>query len=134
MDVLIAGDVETVQRLTLSFLLGVDKQLSLTSVSVPTTDGQWLSPTQQVARVVADTISEVGAVRSVCMQSSPECHTVWTLMQSYDPDARDAVYTRELRICERLNAYDFDFRVTSLDLVSRAELLATGFIEIFKRS
>jgi hypothetical protein len=59
--------------------------------------------------------------------------TIWTLINSYDRDARETIYEKELKICDLLHIYDFDFRVTSIDLVSPNELIHIGSHKIYER-
>ena len=94
---------------------------------------EWVSPDQEIRKILATYFQEIDEVVSVCTQISADESVVWSLLKSYDRNARARVYEKELEICERLRMYDFDFRVTAIDLVSPAELVAGGFQEIFKR-
>jgi hypothetical protein len=87
----------------------------------------------RVASILVAQISSIPEVSSICISYGAEGYTVWTLLKSYDREAREKVYQQELAICEMLNIYDFDFRVTSVELVAPSELVATGSIEIFGR-
>ena len=127
-------DTVTSQRVILSFALGAEKQISVTDIGISSANARWVNPNRQVARIIADVFSEVPQVQSICVQFGSDFFTVWTLLSAYDPAARERVYERELRICELLNVYDFDFRVSSIDLVSPAELVDTGSVEIFRRA
>ena len=89
--------------------------------------------TREIRKILATSFQEIDEVVSVCAQISADESVVWSLLESYDRDVQTRVYEKELEICERLRMYDFDFRVTSIDLVSPAELMAGGFQEIFKR-
>lgn len=93
----------------------------------------WVLPTQNVARVIADSFKTIPQVKSVCYLTGTDGFTVWTLLGKRDSKAREKVYQKELEVCERLNLHDFQFRVTSVDLVSPSELKGTGFVEIFAR-
>lgn len=99
----------------------------------PLADAIWVWPEQHVARIIAECFGRVPNVRSICAQFGSEGFTVWTLLESRDPEAREQVYEQELKICEMINSHDFDFRVTSIDIVSSDELVKTGFSEIFSR-
>ena len=94
---------------------------------------EWVFPDQEIRRILATSFQEIDEVVSVCAQISADESVVWSLLKSYDRNVRTRVYEKELEICERLQMYDFDFRVTAIDLVSPAELTASGFQEIFKR-
>ena len=94
---------------------------------------EWVSPDQEIRKILATSFQKINEVVSVCAQISANESVVWSLLKSYDRDVRTRVYEKELEICERLQMYDFDFRVTAIDLVSPAELMAGGFQEIFKR-
>ena len=94
---------------------------------------EWVFPDQEIRKILATSFQEIDEVVSVCAQISADESVVWSLLESYDRDVQTRVYEKELEICERLRMYDFDFRVTSIDLVSPAELMAGGFQEIFKR-
>ena len=94
---------------------------------------EWVFPDQEIRKILATSLQEIDEVVSVCTQISADESVVWSLLKSYDRNARTRVYEKELEICERLQMYDFDFRVTAIDLVSPAELVAGGFQEIFKR-
>ena len=94
---------------------------------------EWVFPDQEIRKILATSFQAIDEVVSVCAQISADESVVWNLLKSYDRDVRTRVYEKELEICERLRMYDFDFRVTSIDLVSPAELMAGGFQQIFKR-
>lgn len=124
-----------------TFLLGIGNSLSVTPGSHSTEDSEvlqpddfeWVRPEQEVKRLLADLFGEIPEVRSICVKFGPEEITVWTLLAGYDRSAREKVYERELKICKELRIYDFDFRATSIDLVSPDELIDGGSREIFKR-
>lgn len=94
---------------------------------------EWVFPDREIRTILVESFRQIGEVVSVCAKISVEESVVWTLLESYDRDARTRVYEKELEICERLQMYDFDFRVTSVDLVSPEELVAGGCPQIFKR-
>ena len=75
---------------------------------------------------------EVPQVQSICAQFGPAI-TIWTLLESYDREAREHIYQKELEICQSLRIYDFDFRASSVDLVSPEELIRAGSREIYRR-
>lgn len=103
------------------------------SFGIDTQSAIWIFPEHQLARILVNRFSCVPQVKSICITFGAEGYTVWSLLDSYDRDAREAVYVQELKVCEMLHIYDFDFRVTSIDLVTAEELIATGSIEIFRR-
>jgi hypothetical protein len=94
---------------------------------------RWVGPNQQVSRILVDVFKKIRQVKSICAQFGPEEIIVWTLLESYDRKARERVYKKELEICRRLGVQDFEFRVTSFDLVSADELVSTGSHEIYRR-
>jgi hypothetical protein len=93
----------------------------------------WIFPEQHVARILATTLGAISQVESVCVHFGRETFTVWTLLKKRDAKARERVYEKEMRLCEALNVHDFDFRVSSIGLVSPDELKKTGLLEIFRR-
>lgn len=129
------------QRGVYTFLLG-DEHFDMSPVDassidldlIVSSDADWIQPEQQVAHILIASFKEVPQVQSICAQFDAGGITIWTLLSSYDRAAREQVYERELRLCELLRIYDFDFRVTSIDLVSPTELVEAGSREIFKRS
>lgn len=124
-----------------AFLLGMASNLSMTPVSVSTTKSdvlepehsEWVYPEQEVKRILVDLFKEIPPVKSICARFGSEGITIWTLLESYDRDARDKVYEKELEVCRMLHIYDFDFRATSIDLVSPEELVRTGSHQIYSR-
>lgn len=96
-------------------------------------DSQWSGPEQEVFRVLADAFSKVPQVKSICAQFSKDEVVIWTLLEKYDRGAREKVYEKELEVCNRLGIHDFDFRVTSVELVPPEELVRGGSVEIYKR-
>jgi len=96
-------------------------------------DSDWVKPEQEITRILVESFQTVTEVESICAQFGPEEITVWTLLRSYDRKARSKVHDKELEICNSLNVYDFDFRVTSIELVSPDELCRGGLRELYKR-
>lgn len=96
-------------------------------------NSEWIYPEQQVARVLVDLFKEIPQVKSICAQFGDDQITVWTLLDSYDRDAREKVYGKELEVCRLLKIHNFDFRVTSADLVPPEDLVAAGSREIYNR-
>ncbi len=99
-----------------------------------TTDVLWIFPEHQLARIIVNKFSAVPQVKAICINFGTSGYTVWTLLDSYDREAREKVYEQEMIVCDALRIYDFDFRVTSIDLVSPDELVATGSVAIFRRT
>jgi hypothetical protein len=97
-------------------------------------DGEWIEPQREIIRLLVESFRQIPEVASICAQFSPEGIAIWTLLKEYDRDAREAVYVKELELCEYLGGCDFDFRVSSIDLVTPGELVESGSREIFKRS
>lgn len=93
----------------------------------------WIFPEQEVAKIVVELFKMIPQVEAICAQFRTNEIALWTLLDSYDRMARGQVYEKELELCQHLNAYDFDFRVTSVDLVSPADLVKTGFRQIYSR-
>ena len=102
------------------------------SLSFPE-EAMWASPKQELSRVLVDAFKEIPQVASICVQFSDEEITVWTLLASHDRAARGLVYDAELSLCQELRIFEFDFRVTFVDLVSSQQLTNAGFKEIFHR-
>ena len=115
--------------------------LSVTPLAIFTADSrltesrnsEWVYPEQEIKRILVDLFKTVPQVKSICAHFGTEEITVWTLLDSYDRDAREKVYEKELAICRELRVYDFDFRATSVDLVSPGELVQAGSREIYRR-
>ena len=93
----------------------------------------WITPDREISRLLVNSFRCIPEVVSICAQFGNDGNTVWTLLKEYDRDARDRIYDKELEICNTLRLIDFDFRVTSIELVSQADLVACGSREIFKR-
>jgi hypothetical protein len=100
---------------------------------VDSDNSDWVFPDQQIAHILVKLFSEVPQVRSICAQFGSDEMVVWTLLETYDREAREKVYKKELDVCELLKLYDFDFRVSSIDLVAPEQLTKAGLSEIFKR-
>ncbi|MGH7907011.1 MAG: hypothetical protein ACREP6_10315 [Candidatus Binataceae bacterium] len=100
---------------------------------IPNDNSTWIFPERQIASILVGLFSKVPQVKSICAQFGPEEMVVWTLLDAYDRDAREQVYRKELEVCELLRLYDFDFRVSAIDLVSPQGLIGTGLREIFRR-
>jgi hypothetical protein len=94
---------------------------------------EWIRPDQQVARVLVELFKEIPQVKSICARFGYDEILIWTLLDSYDRDAREKVYGKELDVCRLLGIHNFDFRVTSADLVPPEELVAAGSREIYRR-
>ena len=91
--------------------------------------------TDHLSRIIADSFKQIPQVRSICAKlGDGDDMTVWTLLESYDRDAREKVYEKELAVCASLHVYDFDFRVTSIALVRPKELVEGGFREVYRRT
>lgn len=93
----------------------------------------WIWPDQEITKILVEEFKQVPEVKSICATFSSEEITILTLLESYDRDAREKVYEKELKICKFLHLHDFDFRVTSIDLVSTDELVRTGSHKIYWR-
>jgi hypothetical protein len=109
---------------------------SLSSEDVETVtseSAQWIQPDQDVSRILVDLFKKVRQVKSICVQFGPEEIMVWTLLKTYDRKARERVYKKEMEVCRVLGVRDFEFRVTSFDLVSPEELIRNGSREIYRR-
>lgn len=96
-------------------------------------DSEWIFPDQEITRVLVEKFRKVSEVKSICAQLGPEEITIWTLLGSYDRSAREKVYAMELEICQTFHLYDFDFRVSAVDLISSEELIRAGAHEIYRR-
>lgn len=96
-------------------------------------DANWVFPQQEIRHILVESFRKVEAVASICAQIDEDESVIWTLLKTYDREARGQVHKKELEICQALHLYDFDFRVTSIEFVSPEELIGGGFQEIFKR-
>jgi hypothetical protein len=96
-------------------------------------DSAWVQPEQEIIRLLVEDFKEVPQVRSICAQFGSDEITIWTILRSYNREARSKIHGKELKICQTLKVYDFDFRVTSADLVSPEELVESGWREIYRR-
>lgn len=97
-------------------------------------DSEWVLPNHEVKKILVDAFKQVPQVKSICVRFGSDEVAIWTLLESYDRDARQQVYEKELELCTMLKVRDFDFRVTSVDLVSPAELVRAGSLEIYRRN
>jgi hypothetical protein len=93
----------------------------------------WIYPNQEIASILVELFREIPQVESICAKFGADEILVWTLLDGYDRDAREKIYGKELEICQLLRIHNFDFRVTSADLVPPEELVAAGSREIYKR-
>jgi hypothetical protein len=93
----------------------------------------WTLPDQEIIKILVEEFKQVPQVKSICAHFGPEEITIWTLLENYNRDAREKVYEKELGICQLLRIYDFDFRVTSIDIVSPDDLVHTGSHQIYRR-
>jgi hypothetical protein len=96
-------------------------------------NSSWISPDQEITKILVEEFKQIPQVKSIYAHFCPEEITIWTLLDSYDRDAREKVYEKELGICKLLRTHDFDFRVTSIDLVAPDELIRTGAYQIYRR-
>ena len=116
------------------------KQYSLSPMSIPSIDeiassfnSDWIDSKMEITNILVESFKQVPQVASICAIFESDGVTIWTLLSAYDREAREAVYKREMEICERLGSCDFDFRVSTVELVSPEEMTSTGALEIFKR-
>jgi len=93
----------------------------------------WIYPNQEITKILVEKFKQIPQVKSICVQFCHEEITIWTLLDSYDRTAREKVYDKELEICELLRIHDFDFRVTSIELVDPDELIRAGSYQIYRR-
>ena len=96
-------------------------------------ESEWILPEREIAKILVESFKEIRQVISICVQFSDDEITIWTLLDSHDRVARGKVYEKELDLCQTLRIYDFDFRVTSIDLVSPQQLIDVGSKEIYHR-
>jgi hypothetical protein len=101
--------------------------------SVDSENSSWISSDQEITKILVEKFKQVPEVEFICAQFGNEEIIVWTLLEHYDRAAREKVYEKELEICELLGVHDFDFRVTSVDLVTPPELIRTGSHQIYRR-
>jgi hypothetical protein len=95
--------------------------------------GNYIYPDREIKKILVEKFKQVPQVKAICAQLGPDEITIWTLLDSYDRTAREKVYEKELEICELLRVHDFDFRVTSIELVDPDELIRTGSYQIYRR-
>lgn len=93
----------------------------------------WILPEHAITRILVESFREVPQVQFIYAQFCADGITIWTILDSYDRQARGQVYDRELAICEHLRIFDFDFRVTSSDIVQPSDLARAGSREIYRR-
>jgi hypothetical protein len=93
----------------------------------------WTVPDQEITKILVEKFKRVPQVKSICAHFFQGEITIWTLLESYNRSAREKVYEKELEICKLVGVYDFDFRVTSIDLVSPDDLVRTGSHQIYRR-
>src|SRR5688572_8219403 len=55
-------------------------------------EGVWIGPEQQVTRILVESFKQVPQVKSICAQFDADGITIWTLLESYDREAREKVY------------------------------------------
>jgi hypothetical protein len=96
-------------------------------------NSSWVFPDQEIKKILVEKFKQVPQVKSICAQFGSEEIIIWTLLESYDRAAREKVYEKELEICKVLRTHDFDFRVTSIELVAADELIRTGAYQIYRR-
>jgi hypothetical protein len=96
-------------------------------------DSDWIYPEQEIIRILVDHFRSISEVKSICASFGSQEITIWTLLERYDRAARERVYAKELEVCRKLRIYDFDFRATSIDLVSADELVRSGSHEIYRK-
>jgi hypothetical protein len=126
-----------------SFWLGPDSDLCMSSVGVysgyshvsgvNSENVSWVAPNQEITQILVEEFKQVPQVKYICAQFGQEEITIWTLLESYNRAAREKVYEKELEICALLRIYDFEFRVTSIDIVSPDELVRAGSYQIYRR-
>ena len=90
-------------------------------------------PECEISRILVESFRKVPQVMSIWAKFSDDGIAIWTLLDSYDRAARGEVYKKELYLCQSRRIYDFDFRVTSIDLVSPQQLADNGLKEIYRR-
>lgn len=116
--------------------VGISEALGISDDShtlLPTTGTTWIFPENEITRILVESFKAVPQVKSICSESRKHNMAIWTILESDDRDARKEIYKRELQIGERFRLRDFDFRVTSLDLITPEELKNTGFVELYRR-
>ena len=106
----------------------------LGDVLVRSDEPDWVFPDREIRSLIVKSLMQVDDVGFIYAQINRAESVVWTLLKTYNRSARERVYAKELEVCDMLDIYDFDFRVTSMDLVSPIELSDSGFEEIFRRA
>jgi hypothetical protein len=125
-----------------SFLLD-EKNVTMTAVGIsslhydaidPTDENyEWVCPDQELAAILVATFKQVPQVKWICAEFGENRLSTWTLLESYDREARGNIYQKEMELCKAVRSCDFDFRVTSEELVSPEELESAGWRIIYKR-
>ncbi len=96
-------------------------------------DSDWISSEMEISNILVESFKQVPQIASIYATFKSDGITIWTLLNTYDRDAREAVYKKEMEICNRLGSCDFDFRVSTVELISPKEMIDTGSREIFSR-
>ena len=126
-----------------SFCIDLDggTSLSMTAIAMhsdtqesATSDSKWLEGDVEVSHQLVKLFSQVPEVCAIFIKFQDDEFIVWTILKDYDREARDRIYDRELEICAALRVDNFDFRVTSKDLMSPDELNGAGYFQIFSKS
>ena len=94
---------------------------------------EWIFPEREITKILVESFAKIPQVVSICAQFNDDEIVIWTLLDSHDRVARGKVYEKELNLCQTLRIDDFDFRVTSIDLVSPQQLIDVGSKEIYHR-
>lgn len=123
----------TVERIANAFPPKVSGHVAISSLPVSSKDGQWIDPYGEVSRVVAESFSKIPQVAAMYSAFSGDYITIWTLLKSNDRKARESIYAKELEICDRFVVCGFDFKVSSVEAVTPAQLQKDGFRRIFSR-
>lgn len=124
------------------FSFGADMGVCMTSPSVvslerncsQTSDSEWLDSEVELARIIVGRFKDIPQVNSIFLRFQDDEFLVWTILESYDREARDKIYDRELELCDSLKLDDLDFRVTSKNLMAPDELQDAGYHNIFTRN
>ena len=94
----------------------------------------WVFPDREIRYLIVNPIMQIEEVSFIYAKINPDESVVWTLLKTYDRSARERVYAKELEVRDMLSVYGFDFRATSVELVSPTELSESGFEQIFSRA
>lgn len=135
------GQFKTRQSSFYTFMPINGQQVSISTTGVSPTesvtesDADWTLPEHDLSRIIVEYFTQVPQVHSIYTAfGDGDDMTVWTLLESYDRDARANIHEKELAICQNVHVYNVDFRVTSHNLVSPAELVDGGFREVYRRT